>query len=170
MSYVLFPYERIQKGSRVILYGMGWLGKMFVEQIAQNHYCELLFAVDRDYQSKSSNLIAVKPPVAIMEAEYDYVVISLLSVSMAESVKDDLAELGVPAEQCIYKYALLEADRENVLQKVTSMENFLRNRIGKILYGLESFAENECWRRSCKDWEHSWLNAKFRQLQTALMV
>lgn len=170
MSYVLFPYERIQQGSKVILYGMGWLGKMFVEQIAQNHYCEVIFAVDREYKSKSSNLISVKSPTAIKEAEYDYVVIALLSVSTAEAIRDDLVKLGVPVEKCIFKYVLLEPDGEQIINKINSIDHFLHNRIGKMVYGLESFAQNECWRRTCPDWERSYLYEKFCRLQTALTV
>ncbi|BAL84066.1 hypothetical protein SELR_23580 [Selenomonas ruminantium subsp. lactilytica TAM6421] len=170
MNYVLFPYERVEKNSRVIIYGMGWLGRMFVDQIEHNHYCELLFSVDKNYQSINSNNIAVRPPISVQETEFDYIVIALLSVTTAESVKVELVNLGVPAEKCVYKYVLLESDREQILQKISSMDYFLRNRVGKMLYGLESFAENECWLRTCQDWEKSWLNEKFQLLKSALTV
>ena len=150
--YVLFPYERIPHGSKVILYGMGWLGKMFVEQIIQNNYCDILFAVDKQYKSKDSNLIAVKSPMAIQEADYDYIVIALLSVSTAESVKEELVKQGVPVGKCVYKYGKLESDEGELLQRITGIDGFLRRRVGRMLSGLESFAENECWRRSCTDW------------------
>ncbi|SFW32082.1 FkbM family methyltransferase [Selenomonas ruminantium] len=170
MSYVMFPYERVRQGSRIIVYGMGWLGKMFVEQIEQNHYCEVVFAVDRDYQSKKSNFVAVKSPTSIQGAEYDYIVIAMLSISVAEAIKEDLIKWGVPVEKCVYKYALLESDREQILQKINGMNHFLCDRVGKILYGLESYAENELWRSTCPDWRDSWLYKKFQSLRTALTV
>lgn len=168
MSYVLFPYERVSRNSRVILYGMGQLGKMFAEQIASNHFCKLLFAADKDYMSKNNRFIAVKKPEYILQTEYDYIVIAVLSVSIAESVKEELVGLGVPAEKCIYKYVELETDDSDVMKKLSDIDGFLRGRLGRMLCGLESYAENEYWRRSCSDWEHSWLYKKFQQLQAGL--
>lgn len=170
MSYVLFPYERVRKDSRVILYGMGWLGRMFVEQILSNNYCKLLFAVDRDYKSKNSNLISVKPVSDIQAVEYDYVVIALRSLSLAESVETELRKYGVPKEKCIYKYTILGEDTETISKKITDMDKFLRQRVGRMLSGLESFTGNECWRESCPDWKHSWLYEKYTKLHNALTV
>ena len=46
MNYYLFPYGEVKPKSRIILFGMGVVGREYFKQIVRTNYCEIVFAVD----------------------------------------------------------------------------------------------------------------------------
>ena len=82
----IFPYEKIQKDSRVVLYGAGKVGQSFVLQLQNSKYCTLSGVVDKRY----AELHNVLPPDALKVLDYDYIVIAL---SDRKNVKDVLCEI-----------------------------------------------------------------------------
>lgn len=46
MEGVLFPYEKVKKGSRIALYGYNNISQIFFEQLSANKYC-----VDTTFES-----------------------------------------------------------------------------------------------------------------------
>ena len=45
----VFPYEKIPKNSKVILYGAGTMGKSYWKCLQSGEYADLAAWVDRDY-------------------------------------------------------------------------------------------------------------------------
>ena len=170
MQYFLFPYERVSFGSKVILYGMGQVGEMFLRQISLNHYCEIVCAVDCNHYKIKNSEIPVYSPEKLLEFEFDYVVIALQNATIAAQVLTNMQKMGLSAEKCIYGYTPIRLYAEDIVSRLSSINSFLQGRVGKVLAGLESFAQNEYLRRNWKDLENSWLYKKFCSLQENLAV
>lgn len=96
----MFPYELVNKNDRVILYGGGKVGKSFVKQIDNNHFCNIVAIADKNYKNLKQVMgINVIPPQEIVNYEYDNVVISVANG------KDDIAKglksLGIDGNKII---------------------------------------------------------------------
>ena len=97
----IFPFDKIRKGSKIVLYGAGHIGKLYFYQISQLNYCEVIAWVDR---GKSGEMICETQIVTMEEAlqlEYDFVVIALTDAVVVEQVKKDLIGNGVLEKQVI---------------------------------------------------------------------
>ena len=42
----IFPFERMEKNSKVILYGAGKVSREYIQQNEKLQWCDILFAVD----------------------------------------------------------------------------------------------------------------------------
>ena len=97
----VFPYDKVEKGSRIIIYGAGNVGGEYLLQLQLTEYCNVLFVVDRDYIYKIDLLgVAVLAPISILSTEYDYVVIAMAEAP--ESLLSDLHTLALPESKVIY--------------------------------------------------------------------
>lgn len=102
---MLFPFDLVPKGSRVILYGAGIKGRRFIEQNREVHWCEILYAVDRKHDSIRDFPIPVRSRESLLEAgqSFDFIVIALGAEAYQEEAYDYLRELGIPDEKIITK-------------------------------------------------------------------
>ena len=97
--YALFPFEQVEKGARVIIYGAGRAGLNFVRQVESGDYCKVVAIVDKNAKKHTSR---VKGFEALLELDaYDYVVVSLINFAVRESIKSELIRYGVPEEKII---------------------------------------------------------------------
>ena len=97
--YALFPFEQVEKNSRVIIYGAGRAGLNFWRQAGQNGYCNIICLVDKDEKKHNS---AVKGLEVLQDINsYDFVVISQINFAVRRRIKDDLISYGVPEEKII---------------------------------------------------------------------
>ncbi len=90
----LFPFDKVGKGERVVLYGAGIVGQVYMEQIEKLAYCEVVLWVDRNYTQY--NFASVSPAEKIKSVPYDKVVIAIKDVEIQDAVERDLISLGVP--------------------------------------------------------------------------
>ena len=93
--YDLFPFEFIPKGSRVIIYGLGKIGRGYIKQIKTSHWCKIVGVSDKE---KSNNVYCyhfyeVKEMHGVQE--YDYVIVSIANQEVARSVKDEMLSEGI---------------------------------------------------------------------------
>lgn len=88
-----FPYSKIEKGSRVILYGAGAVGQDFYSQIMETGYCELVLWVDIKGEKAGEK---VKMPSRICGESYDNILVAINDEKVAREVKGKLVRsLGV---------------------------------------------------------------------------
>jgi len=100
-DFHLFPYHLVEKECRVILYGAGAVMRCYVNQLQTAPHCEILCAADRNHADIDSYKdIEVVSPKAILEMQYDYVVIAVAS-QFRKSVHADLVELGIAHEKIV---------------------------------------------------------------------
>jgi len=96
-STFLFPFNRVDKGANIALYGAGKVGHNFRKQLDMTSYCKVAYWIDQSYRKEG--VIGLEEFVG--KADYDCVVIALASDAGRARVKSDLTERGVPAEKIV---------------------------------------------------------------------
>lgn len=101
-GYVYFPFRKIEKGSKVILYGAGKFGHIFYQQVRKTRYCNIVAWVDNNaLDIKNEAGIQVKRPEAILEYEYQYIVLAIGDVNVMQEIIKNLADLGVDGSKIV---------------------------------------------------------------------
>lgn len=93
-----FPREKVQPSSRVIIYGAGKVGEIFVRYLNETHYCDVVLWVDKNYNKYD---VSVQAPQRIKETVYDYVVIAIADDSISDDVMVYLNEIGVNLDKIV---------------------------------------------------------------------
>lgn len=112
LKQYIFPYEIIEKGSKVILYGTGEIGRSFYMQLDKNKYAEVVLWVDRNYEKTDVRYADVSSPEKIMQCHnYDYIVVCVKNLKVAEEIIRRLKENLVVSDKIIWKSDyVMEAD------------------------------------------------------------
>lgn len=99
------PYwmENIPANAAVVFYGAGALGEKYKKQLVHSRPdVRLTGCVDPQYRKLSNDRLKVESPEALSRLSYDFVVITMKNKGKAESVKDQLMELGISEEKIIW--------------------------------------------------------------------
>jgi hypothetical protein len=100
----LFPYEKIEPGARVLIYGAGVMGQDYLRQMLITSYCEVVGMVDKNYRQYVSVRIPVYSPDAIPTLKFDYVVIALQKSDWLNEVLLVLKNAEVPEDKIVYTF------------------------------------------------------------------
>lgn len=95
---IIFPFDRVEKGEKVIIYGAGNIGRLYIKQLERLHYCNVVLLVDKNHAKLNNE---VYDPKKIMEFEYDKVIIAIADWSVRKEVTEFLVELGVERKNII---------------------------------------------------------------------
>lgn len=96
-STFLFPFNKVEKGAKIALYGAGKVGHNFRKQLDMTKYGQVAYWIDQSYQGEG----VIRPSEFVGKTDYDCVVIALASDAGRAQVKADLTGRGVPAEKII---------------------------------------------------------------------
>lgn len=100
-SEYLFPYSKVKRGSRIVVYGAGKVGGNLVKIIEDHQDYYLAGWVDTKRKDPR-----ISNDIAEVTDEYDFVVVAILEYKVSSEVKRSLIEKGVPGE----KIALMSSD------------------------------------------------------------
>lgn len=89
----LFPFPKVKKGSRIILYGMGTYGQRLYRYIKQTGFCTIAALADRNYIELRKQGFPVEPPDKIVEYEFDAVVIACSFAKTRSAIYKELTAL-----------------------------------------------------------------------------
>lgn len=89
---VIFPFDKLKKGERIVIYGAGNIGKLYVKQLRMLDYCKIILWVDKNYKQLSGE---VSDPKEILKVEYDKVIIAIADQNVRKQVEKYLCELGI---------------------------------------------------------------------------
>jgi len=98
---ILYPFGKVNKEDRLLLYGAGKLG------VELKAYLEAQGFFVVGWADKSANRPGVIRPDEIREADFDYVIITVLIADVVEHIREDLKKLGVPDEKVLFVDAKL---------------------------------------------------------------
>lgn len=91
----LFPYSKVTKGSKIIIYGAGKLGKQLYNAIKNMDCYEIVGIVDKNWGLYKGQEIKVISPEEILSKEYDYIIFGITYLNIVEQAKNELINLGV---------------------------------------------------------------------------
>lgn len=89
----LFPFDKVEKGCRLVLYGAGQVGQTFYRQLEKIHFCEVVCWVDKNYQLYDNK--GIQPVESIEKVEYDYILIAVYGRETVAVIRDSLIKTGV---------------------------------------------------------------------------
>lgn len=99
-----FPFDRVNRGSNVILYGGGVVGREYLQQAVAANWCNILFIVDKNRQGdiiEHYESVPVRNPDAILKSSYDHIVISV-GEEFLGSVLSDIAQMRLPPDKVVH--------------------------------------------------------------------
>jgi len=100
-----FPVESVQKGSKIILYGAGCVGRCFCDELLSGQYCDLLFVIDRQHEKIKSLLgVPVYGIEAAMTSDFDYIVVAVSSANIAKEIQQKLVQAGIEPAKIIFEH------------------------------------------------------------------
>ncbi|GHU18452.1 hypothetical protein FACS189475_03940 [Betaproteobacteria bacterium] len=95
-----FPYDLIERDSRIVLFGSGLVGKHYYSQIILSGYCDIVLWTDSTFDREYSYL---NNPQRICDVEYDFILIAHGSKNLISRAKDFLLGMGVPEKKIIHQ-------------------------------------------------------------------
>ncbi len=98
----LFPFEKIPRGSRVVIYGAGEVGWEYYRQLRITQYAEVVGIVDRRAGNMDDFPATIYLPKDIHKLEFDYIVLAFRASAYHESVRCELERKGIKNEKIIY--------------------------------------------------------------------
>ncbi len=101
----VFPYLLIEKGTSIIIYGAGTIGRDYYKQLIESGYCKEVRIVDQayqKYQKMSLENIIVEEPELVFHTNFDYIIIAIKERQVQKEIKAWLVEGGIQPEaiQC----------------------------------------------------------------------
>lgn len=96
----LFPFDKMEKQKRIVLYGAGAVGQVYYSQLMKLNYCKEVLWVDKN--AKVMQNPNVKTIDSIKNFDYDSVVIAIENKNVCQSVEKWLIANGVKKEKIIY--------------------------------------------------------------------
>lgn len=110
----MFPYHLFPRGSRVVIYGAGNVGRLIYRQAKHDNYVRIVGIVDKNCEGMSAPDLHVKPVRSVLKMEYDYLLISIRDSKVAHSVREKLKKMGIPAAKIKWDgYAVFRDDFYN---------------------------------------------------------
>lgn len=98
----IFPFASVERNSNIILYGAGSVGQTYYEQIRRAKYCNLVAWVDKNYlKYQIGGLPNISNIDVISKTDFDYIVISVVSIQAAEQIRNELQEMGIDSKKII---------------------------------------------------------------------
>ena len=98
--FYLFPFEHIKKGSKIILYGAGSVGKSYWNCLQHSKYADVVAWVDGNYEKVRNKF--VQSPEIIEHVEADYIVICIENEKTANDIRNLLLEKDIKKEKIIW--------------------------------------------------------------------
>ncbi len=98
------PYwmDHIPANAKIVLYGAGDLGKKYRKQIQSRKDIKYVTCVDFAYERLSSDEFLVESPYAILECDYDYVVITVKNSVKEQEIRKKLLDMGISGERIVW--------------------------------------------------------------------
>ena len=98
-----FPFHLVEKGSNIVLYGCGEMGKEYYWQLMETNYCSIVGWTDSRFHGRGEMNKPYFGYEKLPSLDYDYVVIAVGDNSVVvEDIIPFLLGLGVPEEKIVY--------------------------------------------------------------------
>lgn len=88
--YYLFPFGKIKKGAKIIIYGAGAVGQWFLSQLKETSFAEVVAVADRACKQYPDLGIKLILPEEITRTEFDKIIIAIEKPELAIEIKSFL--------------------------------------------------------------------------------
>lgn len=102
MTEYLFPFDKVKKGSGIVIYGMGYVGRQYLEQVRALGYCNVVALTDRDASRFAQTEYHVVTLDDLPQYTFDYIVVAAAFSDTAKSIMQDLQQRAdIPPEKVV---------------------------------------------------------------------
>lgn len=91
------------RGKKIALYGAGMVGRDYYAQLSKYEDIEIVVWADRYYKDYNYDYKKVTGKDSLADYTFDFVVLAVLEKGMAESIKEELIEMGIPENKIIWE-------------------------------------------------------------------
>lgn len=99
----LFPYELIEKNSRIIVWGAGKVGQSYIKQLRFTRYCEVVAWVDTAWEDIKNVCEYIVSPDVVAEINFDKIVIAMNKKTVAMEIKKIIKEKGICENKIVWR-------------------------------------------------------------------
>lgn len=105
----LFPYPRVKRNSRIILYGAGTFGTVIFKALRDSKFYHVLSWVDLKVRFNKFCQCKINQVESIYNSDFDFVVVAIISAQQQQQqIKDNLIQKGVSENKiALIDYSLL---------------------------------------------------------------
>lgn len=101
----LFPYQLVERGSKVVLYGLGNVGMDYYRQIQETGYCSLIGVTSSDNSKINKERlknIEVLSLDSLEEDVFDYIIVATVNVDYQYEILEQIKKYGICEEKIIF--------------------------------------------------------------------
>ena len=98
----VFPYSKVKKNSRIILYGAGDVGQSYYRQLELNDFCTVEKWVDVNYKQYQQWGLEVCGVDDIKLIEFDYIIIALSNYSIVQKIIRSMIKDGISENAIVW--------------------------------------------------------------------
>ena len=98
----LFPFEKIEPHSKVLIYGAGNTGINYIEQIIITKYCEIMGVVDKNAASIPKMVVPVFGIEEVKNLSFDYIIIAMKTPIYNEKIISDFRQINIPLNKIVF--------------------------------------------------------------------
>jgi glyceraldehyde-3-phosphate dehydrogenase/erythrose-4-phosphate dehydrogenase len=103
-------WETVKADSKIIIYGAGKVGRVFLNQITLSKYCEIIAVCDRKYKEIKDLPVSLISIDDIGMFEYDWIVIAIEDAQIAMDIKKELVEHKIDPLKIVWKDCSVKND------------------------------------------------------------
>ncbi len=98
----VFPFEQVHRGSSIVLYAAGNVGRRYYSQIQKTEYCSVVAWVDKNWEKEEFRQMGIESPDVMVYRTFDYVVIAVENSEVVKQVRSYLLEKGIADSKIIF--------------------------------------------------------------------
>lgn len=99
----IFPWKRVESGGKVIIYGAGAIGRLFVKQLEATKYAEVHAVCDKRYEEIHDINARLTGPDKLCQLPDYPIVIAIEKKKTADEVIEELAAKGIDCGRLIWE-------------------------------------------------------------------
>lgn len=99
----LFPFHKVKRDSRIVLYGAGNVGRKYFRQLEHSGYCQIVYWVDKSAEKFKNTEWNILLPAEMKNEDFDYIVICVADKKLAGIIKSDLINLGIDENKLVWE-------------------------------------------------------------------
>lgn len=98
----LFPFDLVPRGSKIIIYGAGTVGKDYMEQLKKLDYCDVVAWIDKNRVEamgiKTTSIDILKDN----SLKYDKIIIAVKNTSLKNEIENELSAIRISSDKIIW--------------------------------------------------------------------
>lgn len=97
------PFIKELRGKKIVLYGAGNVGEDYYSQIIAYNDVLIVDWIDKDYKRKNKDYYQVGSVYNVKQETFDYIVVAVLDKILANSIKQDIIDLGIDEGKILWE-------------------------------------------------------------------